>query len=597
MSAETSPDGKSIWKYAAASTLVVLILGLYPQINIWMARGSAWNGAYVVTNYDEVAYSAYINSLIDGRPRTNDPFLGRDDATAESLYSIQVVPAYAIAWPASLFGITASTAFILLGFLLPIATSLAIFLLIWSITRDPLLSAVGTIAVLLLGTAAGFHGEIERMIVGSSIADFFPFLRRYQPGFAFPIFFLFCWLGWRALVSVDRRALIGWSAAAGFTISILIFSYFYLWTAALAWIAVLCLIWFIFRTADRGKTIIPAALIFGFAAVTFVPYAMLLARRSPNMDDAYLLASSRMLNLTAMPELIGFAIIAILAVLVWKKRFALNERPAIFTLSLAATPFVLFNQQVITGRSLQPVHYELFIANYLVLIAAVTLFWLAVRDVSAAQIRKPLIYFGLAAIAWGFIESSAAATRNAGYEALRDEAMPVLEYLNERRLEQGQHPAVISTNLMLAGFIPTVTTYSPLWAPHTFSAGGVTGAENRELFFRYLYYSGFDENDVRKALDDDVFEVRAALFGGGRALSALEEGSATITRTEIDSEIRNYAKFRSDFDRSRARSPQISYIIVPTKAEPKFEKLDQWYTRDAGREFGLFKIYELTLKQ
>lgn len=79
-------------------------------------------------------------------------------------------------------------------------------------------------------------------------------------------------------------------------------------------------------------------------------------------------------------------------------------------------------------------------------------------------------------------------------------------------------------------------------------------------------------------------------------MSALEEGSATITRTEIDSEIRNYTKFRSDFDKTRARSPQISYIIVPTKAEPKFEKLDEWYTRDAGREFGLFKIYELTLK-
>src|SRR5689334_25348474 len=85
------------WKFAALAVAIVLFLSVYPQINVWMAKGANWNGAYVVSNYDEVAYSSYVNSLISGRPRKNDPFIGKDNIEGETLYSIQVIPAYSVA--------------------------------------------------------------------------------------------------------------------------------------------------------------------------------------------------------------------------------------------------------------------------------------------------------------------------------------------------------------------------------------------------------------------------------------------------------------------------------------------------------------------
>ena len=54
---------------------------------------------------------------------------------------------------------------------------------------------------------------------------------------------------------------------------------------------------------------------------------------------------------------------------------------------------------------------------------------------------------------------------------------------------------------MVADFIPTVTSYRSLWNPHTNSAGGVNLAENKELFYRYLYYSGFDEKEYATQLN------------------------------------------------------------------------------------------------
>src|ERR1043165_4518424 len=101
------------WKYVAVPVVIVLFLSVYPQLNVWMAKGSAWNGAYVVSNYDEVAYSSYVNALIEGRPRKSDPFIGKDNIEGETLYSIQAVPAYSIALTARIVGFSASTAFVL----------------------------------------------------------------------------------------------------------------------------------------------------------------------------------------------------------------------------------------------------------------------------------------------------------------------------------------------------------------------------------------------------------------------------------------------------------------------------------------------------
>lgn len=597
-----SNDKSSFWKYVAIPTLVVLFLAVYPQLNIWLVKGSSWQGAYVVSNYDEVAYSAYINSLIEGRPRKNDPFMGQDGIPYETLYSIQAVPAYTIALPAKILGLSASTAFIVLNFLIAIFSSLAIFAFLRAVTKDDLLSAVGVVAVLCLGAAIAFQGELQHMIIGNYLCDFFPFLRRYQPGFAFPLFFIFCLAAWKMFTA--EKMPIFYTAASGVLLALLVFSYFYLWTAALAWFGCFSVMMIIGRKDEWLKIVFRASVVGLFGLAAIIPYFLMLSNRPQNLDDTQLLNFTRMPDLFAIPEIIGFLVLLPIIFFVWKGKLKFSSPEVVLTSSFAVTPFVLFNQQIITGRSLQPVHYEIFIANYMLLIAIMLLIWLIMTvyksETNALKFRRGLIYFGIAAVLWGFVESTASATRNAGFESLRDEAMPVLSYLHEQegtdRHVDGRYPVIVSTNLMVADFIPTVTSYRPLWNPHTNSAGGADLIENKELFYRYLYYSGFDEKDVTKAMGDNVFELMSAFFGGGRALSALDKGSKPITRPEMEAEIRNYARFRNEFDSKKAADPELSYIIVPTKAEPNFQKIDQWYNRDEGKVFGLFKLYKLRLK-
>src|SRR5207244_9045858 len=94
----------------------MMLIALFPQIYFALYRGHQWNGANAISHADEVAYSAYVASLIRGNPRRFDPFTHRgaqNEASApESLFSIQFVPPYAIALPASWLRLSASTVFI-----------------------------------------------------------------------------------------------------------------------------------------------------------------------------------------------------------------------------------------------------------------------------------------------------------------------------------------------------------------------------------------------------------------------------------------------------------------------------------------------------
>ncbi len=80
---------------------------------------------------------------------------------------------------------------------------------------------------------------------------FSPYLRRYQPGFAFPIFFVFCISTLKMFTDTDKKKAIFYALMSGLILAILVFSYFFLWTAALAWLGCFALLWFVCRKEDR----------------------------------------------------------------------------------------------------------------------------------------------------------------------------------------------------------------------------------------------------------------------------------------------------------------------------------------------------------
>ena len=575
-------------------------LALYPQISLWVSKGSAWKGSYVVSNYDETAYSGYVNSLVAGNVRKNDPFLATDSTAHESLYSIQFIPAYLIAIPTRLLGISTSTAFILLAFITALLSCFALCWFLFSITGEPLLSSAGALVVLCVGTAAAFQGEMSRMITGSVLIDFFPFVRRYQPGAAFPLFFVFVFLVWRSFDSESVKRGAVYAVSAGLAFTILVFSYFYLWTAAAAWAVCAFMAAFIFLTEKRRQLLTATAILAAIGIISLIPYWKMLSGRTPELDRVQLLERTHSPELLVLPLILGLFGIIMTAILSSRKRIDLKAKEVLIALTFFATPIILFNQQVITGHSLQPVHYAVFIANYLVLAAFILLAsaWIRAAAFDSAITKKILVYVASAAILWGFIEASGSARFNAVASEIRDESLPGIQMIEKMR--QGDpavptRPVVLANNFITSDSIPTFSTFRPLWNPHTSSAGGVSPEENKRLFYLYFYYSGYSGKDLADALNGNSFEITAAVFGSERALPALAKGDA-IKPDEIKKEIEKYEQFSRTFSEKDAVAPKLDFLIVPDKAEPNYANIDRWYSRGEGQVTGLFKVFKLTPK-
>ncbi len=602
--------GSTNWKWGIWGALAITLLSLYPQLLMWGVRGGEWNGAYAEFHGDEWVYSAYVQALIDGRPRRNDPYTGRDDRPnqpqPESLFSIQFVPAYLIAIPARVLGVSASTAFIALGFLVPFFACLAIFWLLANLLQDHRLAAAGSVIVICFGALAAGTG-ILNVLSSSFQYAFLPFLRRYDPALPFPLFFIFCTLVWKSL-NADRPAAFGWAVAAGLSFDVLVFSYFYLWTSALAWFVCLTFLWLVAHPGQLRRY----AWAFGTAVLlvlaALVPYGMLLARRSPAMDSGQKLTASHAPDLFRVPELLGVAVIAVIVWGVVRGRINWRAPEILFAAAFALMPLVVFNQQVITGYSLQPFHYESFIANYVALVSAVVLgvvFW---RGPEAE--KRPIRYrvaarLAVIAVCWAFIEVLLPTKVLVRDNRFTDQAAAVGQRLRQISNAEGMipnaaedpnpRPLVLAKDNKISLILPTFAPMAVLWAPN-FDFLNLEPEESRERFYEYLYFTGTDSDDLKKELGQPMNVLAAAAFGHERVIPDLSVGPKPITSEEIAREVADYQAYVASFTLERASLHVLSFVIVPVDGGLDLSNIDRWYHRDQGEQVGNYRLYRVQLR-
>ena len=604
----TSPSSLVGWRLCSLTCLAMVLLSLIPQIHLWIIRGSDWNGAYVSPHVDEPLYSAYLNSLIEGRHRKNDPFGGKESlALPESTFSIQFLPAYAIALPARMFGVSASTTFIVLMAAGALFASFSVFWLLSVITGDPRLAAAGTLFVLCLGCMVGRHG-VFGTFVDVGIAAF-PFLRRYQPAAVFPLFFVFQILVWRALNSQSKQACRVSATVAGLILALLVFSYFYLWTGAAAWLACIGVPWFCLRPSDRWKTLTAVIIIGGIIALVLVPYWYLVVHRSPSLDQQLTLIATHWPDVWRLYEFLGSGIILAIVIGIFSGRIKRTEPRVIYACSLGLLPFVVFNQQVLTGKTLQAFHYEIFVVNYSTLIGllvTVTVFWQSVP-------RRLVMWLLGFSLAWGIIVVGIPARVAFVPLAVADDLrIPVLLRLKElanqditladlRRVQSSS--LVFSPSVALVTQLPTWTSQGTLLDVGGIDFGNLTREERKKFFFMHLYYSNADTESLRQALSgrsdksrEELSTARTVIFGYERTSPSLTNHFRPIEDDEIEHEVEAYRNYVNSFSRDQVVNRPLTYAVIPAAGRFDFTNLDRWYERDTGELVGGYTVYRLTLR-
>lgn len=591
------------WRLGVWAALALALLSLYPQFALWRAAGA--RAPYAQLWFDEAIYSAYVNSLIEGRPRRNEPFTGWLDSPGspqpETFVSVQFIPPYLIALPARLFGLSASTAFILLTPLSAFASALALFWLLGSVTKDDGVACAGTLFVLCMGSLAGSPAAQRALLhlhQPFELLGAFPFLRRYEPAVPFPFLLIFCALVWRALVCEKGRAAARNALLAGLTFAILVFSYFFLWTAALAWLACIAVLWLVFRRDEVRRALTVFGIIAALAAATLALYALLLSRRASVTDHAQELNLTHAPDLFRPTELLGALVLAALVTAALKGFVRLREGEWLFAASCALTPFICLNQQVLTGAALQPVHYERLITPYLVLAAgAVTmnLLWHGIKGAGVRVPRAPLIIAALASLCWSGAVTVAHSRTTLRGSVLRAQMQPLASRLRE--LASGLPPDQVASQVVLftpslllvqANSLPTDAPQPVLLAPHMFIFGS-NWPEYKERLYQNFYYTGFDG----KKMD----ALARAQDGRLRFVFFIYNPSPPPADTFPQWVVADYLAYVSSFDRARAARPRLAYLVTAAEDDADLTNLDRWYERDAGERLGELVLYRLKLRE
>ena len=611
----TSPSYGAGWKWFALAAIAMVLLSLIPQLHLWVVRGRDWNGAYVSPQGDEPLYSAYINALINGRARKNDPFGAKDDTPSsplsESTFSIQFVPAYAISLLARISGASASTAMIALLGATGLLATLSIFWFLNSVVGDARLAAAGALFVLCLSGVAGGHGLLGLLLkTGDLSIPSLPFLRRYQPAADFPLFFAFNALVWHALANKSKRVARVAAVLAGLTLAALVFSYLYLWTGAAAWLACVGLLWLCFRPSDRWRCLAVLTTIGALTAIALVPYAYLVSHRAVTLDEQQTLVSTHRPDLFSIPAIVGAVILVALVAAVRRKRIAWSEPRVLFAASLALLPLIVFNQQIVTGKMMQPYHYEAFVVNYAVVVGAVLTAGLLWKPMPA----RVLVWIAALSFSWGFVEVGLPSRLNSVPQAVvNDQIVPVLLRLKQLSREDGTltglrakgnaSTLVFSPQLVVTVLQPTWTSQGTLLDVGGLDFSSVTREERKEFFYLHLYYSKADTGALRQALNGTPndpamnYYARAVTFGHERIVPALSAQFKPIQPEEIEQEVRAYQAYADSLSREQVLKRPITYAVIPASSNFDFENVDRWYERDNGERVGAYTLYRLKLRQ
>jgi hypothetical protein len=249
---------------------------------------------------------------------------------------------------------------------------------------------------------------------------------------------------------------------------------------------------------------------------------------------------------------------------------------------------------------LQPFHYEFYVTNYVVLLAAcllVSVFWLRFLNRRPLTSGALVIMIATAGIVWGYVEAKETTVFWDDVNIQRDEAMPVNLRLRELAGDdpaQARTQTTINLESLQADSQPTVAPQAVLWARHQHTFAGLESwDENKLRYYQLLYFSGFDGKWLKRSLSgcSDI-EACMALFGWDRFNARLSADARPLTVEEIDAEERHFQEFTDHFGRGSLNAVDIQYLVVDEYNE-NLQNVDKWFERDSGERLGKYTLYRL----
>ncbi len=501
--------------------LGMLIVG--PQLVFIEQEGSDYRGLYMMTTDGEKFYLARMHEFYD-EGRVGNPFLYEHKFYGPMFYSSGGETLLAI--PGKLLGISVPTLNLIYKFLLPAVQFLLAYALLFRLTGKVGWSIAG--ALMMFTGLVWFEWEylkhnLYHALQTGAIRDLWyrPYAlyigRPVHPEFSQLLLLLYLHVSLAIHESKERNNFKKF-IALGSILALSFYVYFFSFTFFLAFNAALCVIWYFF-----GKRMLIRDLLMTTGVAFLVGTPPLWAIYSAMHHPEYArVAQALWVEPThrAVISLSGLILtLLVFACIVRKKTYAetgIARDRLLFLSGLLVTAFLVVNQQVVTGISLQYIHY--FRAfNHPVFVIVLTFLGHTFFEhmLSGRSSQRPRFAFIARALPWcaaGFFAVTGVYFQYTAY--LHDAPivhkeqryMPAMDWLAANTPKD----SVVMTNETLSEFVPLFTNDNVMWNNGYVPAGFLVPSERTEFTPENLLKSEDFFRDAKKYRLDYILWDRQA---------------------------------------------------------------------------------------
>jgi len=483
-------------KWAIILALLSAVIISLPQAYFRYDAGKAYGGIDIMATGDEGAYLAQVREVQDGHLASANPYFkeGKNDP-----YLFQPLGPAIVAILGKIFFLDFKNTVLLSRFLFPLLSFLVIYGFVKAVSKEKPLALASASMVVLGSILLSRVGIIDLLTGISPRLAFLIFTRPVVPPISALFFFGFLLAFWLFLERKKWR----WGILSAVILGLSFYLYFYNWTFLYVFLGILLLIFLAQKKWQDAKQV---GIIIGIGIIIAIPY--FLNFYEATLHPNFLQASQRFGLAATRTPTVGFLIpfLFIIFLALFPKE---NKDRFWFFLALILTPFVVLNQQVITGKVLINDHYHWYFHTPLAIIVLLIIFfyWLQRLNFSVSK-RFFAILLIIASIYAGLFIQRASYLANRENSLYQQRYGPIMDWLNGN----SKNDEVVFANDDISHF---VVTYTPLYVfSHSTAKFSLAASEDRLTNSTFLFYrlGGLKAEDVVQTFLKDRSKISSFIF-------------------------------------------------------------------------------------
>lgn len=561
-------------KWAVIFAILAAIIIAFPQVYFRYDNRDAYQGIELLI---QSPCTPWIREALDGHSSLGSIYLrdGKNDP-----YIFQPLGAAMVAFLGKIFFLDFNNTLLLSRLFFSFLVFLLMYGFVFLLSKDKLTALASSVMFFLGGELVSRSG-LWQILAGQSPRPFLYFFRPLIPILPALFFFAFLLFFWLFLERKQWR----WGVASAATLGLSFYNYFYDWTFLYAFCGVLLLIFLFQRKWQDVKRI--AAVLLGGAVIS-IPYFLNLWQASIHPTYQEMMQRFGIIETRSLISL-GFLvpIVFIVALLFFPKKY---KKRFFFVLSLAAAPFIVLQQQLITGKIMQSGHYHWRYHTPLAIIILLVIFfswvsrrkWEFFKKASAFLIIAVSIYTGIFMQSVSYTEAQKVALEQQRYG-------PVMKWLNTN----GQKEEVVFGNNEVSYF---VSIYTPMNVFHHMGAAYALAASHERLV-NNLFALYRLEGVAKDKAEEVFFQERRRISGRiyGLYYRELLGTYQSIPDEVLQEFVQKYQESLSipnnEFLNELWSKYQVKYLVWDKKNNPQWQ-LDQYDFLEKAAEIGDLAIYQ-----